>query len=259
MSARPASGVLTISIDWNADDAVLDLVAQRAMVHLGDNLAALFDTLKLPATWAVADPETSRIERFTSSPMQHEIAILGDASWMGREIPPSRVACELARRIESGRAAGYSVSTLATTSPALDHAHLAVKHGITAVRHARADKSAVSRAPRSRALHFGLWSFPVTITLPGQSRFWPGGGGARAAKASIDQAIAQRGLAQLVIESPRLAERSGAYRVLQRVLRHVAGRREAGLLEVLTIGAMAARLSSQRQGQPSRSILQSAA
>ena len=260
MSARPASGVLTISIDWSADAADLDLVAQRAMDQLDGRLAVLLDTLKLPATLAVADPAvTSRIEHLSSSSMQHEIAILGDASWLGREIPPSHFARELARRIEGGSAAGHAVSTLVVNSPALDHAGLAARHGITAVRHVRTDNSSSNRGLRSRALQFGLWSFPVTIRLPGGSRWWPGGGGARSARARIDQTIDQAGLAQLVIDAPRMAAKSASFRVLERVLRHVERRRNSGLLEVLTIRAMAARLSSQRQGQPSRSILQPAA
>jgi hypothetical protein len=260
MSARPASGVLTISIDWSADAAGPDLVAQRALAQLGDNLAALFDALELPATLAVADPTAiSSAQGFSASPVGHEIAILGDASWMGRDVPPSRFARELARRIEGGRRAGHSVSTLVVKSPALDHAGLAARHGITAVRHMRTDKSTAGRGLRSRALQFGLWSFPVTITLPGGSRLWPGGGGGRSARAAIDQSIAQGGLVQLVIEASRMAAKSASYRVLQCVLQHVKHRRDQGLLEVLTIGAMAARLSTQRQGQPSRSILQSAA
>lgn len=259
MSVRPASGVLTISIDWCADAADLDLATGRALDQLGERLAALFAALELPATLAVADPATSRIERFSSSPMKHEMAILGNASWMSRDVPPSRFARELSRRIDAGRAAGHSISTLVVNSPALDHAGLAARHGITAVRQPRTDKSTAGRGLRSRALQFGLWSFPVTITLPGVSRLWPGGGGGRAARAAIDQTIAQAGLSQLVIEAPRMAAKSGRYRVLERVLQYVNRHRDQGRLEVLTISAMAARLSSQRQGQPSRSILQSAA
>lgn len=260
MTARPTNGVLTISIDWSADDAGLDIDAQQAFGRLGDELAAFFDAFKLPVTLAVAEPaKMSRIEGLSSSRMKHEIAILGDANWMGREVPPSRFARELARRIEGGRTAGHSVSTLVVKAPALDHAGLAARHGITAVRHLRIDKYTVGRGLRSRALQFGLWSFPVTMTLPGGSRLWPGGGGGRSARALIDHTIAQAGLAQMVIEAPRLAERLSSLRVLERVLRHVNRRRDQGLLDVLSIGAMAARLSSQRQGQPSRSILQSAA
>lgn len=260
MSARPANGVLTISIDWRADATGPDLVAERAIDQLGDNLAALFDALKLPATLAVAEPAAiSSVQGFSASPIGHEIALLGDETWIGRDVTPSRFARELARRIEGGRGAGYSVSTLVVKSLALDYAGLAARQGITAVRHMRTDKPTANRGLRSRALHFGLWSFPVTITLPGTSRWWPGGGGGRSATAAIDQTIAQGGLAQLVIEAPRMAARLSSYRVLQRVLRHVKHCRDSGLLEVLTIGAMAARLSTQRQGQPSRSILQSAA
>jgi hypothetical protein len=259
MSARPASGVLTISIDWSSDAAGPDLATERALGQLGDKLGALFGALELPATWAVADPAASSVERIMSSPTGHEIAVLGDASWMGRDVPPSRFGRELARRIEGGRAAGHAVSTLVVNSPALDHAGLAARHGITAVRHAPTDKAAVVRGLRSRALQFGLWSFPVTITLPGVSRWWPSGGGGRSARAAIDQTTVQAGLAQLVIDAPRVLSKTASLRVLESVLRHVTRHRDQGRIEVLTIAAMAARLSGQRQGQPSRSILHSAA
>ncbi len=208
MSARPASGVLTISIDWSGDDAGLDLADRRTLDQFGQRLVSLLDSFQLPATWALADPAAAaRIESLTSSALPHEVALLGQASWMGPEIPPSRVARALARHVENGRAAGYAISTLATRSPGLDHARLAVKHGITAVRHVPTEKS-VSRTPRSRALQFGLWSFPVTMTLPGTSRVWPGGGGTRAARAAIARGIAQGGTVQLVIESSRMAARA---------------------------------------------------
>src|SRR6476659_6306580 len=170
MSVRQAKAVLTISVDWCA--TAVDLAGQRALEQLADKLATLFDALEFPATLAVADPAVSRIGALSSSPIRHEVAILGDASWLGRDVQPSRFSRELARRIEGGRTAGHSVSTLVVNSPALDHAGVAARHGITAVRHIRTDKSTAARGLRSRALQFGLWSFPVTMKLPGPSRLW---------------------------------------------------------------------------------------
>jgi hypothetical protein len=87
-----------------------------------------------------------------------------------------------------------------------------------------------------------------------------GGGGGGRARAAIDQVIAQRSMVHLVIDAARLVARgSGAWRVLEGVLRYSSGRRAQGLLDVIGLREMTARLTAQYQARPSRSILRSAA
>lgn len=253
---------MTISIDVDVDATRLGLAEQRALGDVTGVLLDLTDKYQLPATWAVIDPAVSAATARVLAPqVGHEIAILGDSTWAGCEAPRSRFGRELARRVNRARDAGLRVTTLALSSAQLEeHCDLAIKYGISAVRHAR---SAVAKSPnpmQPRTLQFGLWSFPVSSCLPCDSRWFRGGGGAGKARAIIDQAILDSGLAQLVIDAPRLAARGhSAARVLDRVLKHVDRRRDQGMLDVEPIGLVARRLGAQYQGRPSRSILLPAA
>lgn len=136
------------------------------------------------------------------------MALLGDASWVGREAGRGRFARELMRRMARARGDGLSMRTLALrTALPVDHCDLAIKEGIMAARHPSAAEA--KRAPRlqPQALRFGLWGFPVSMVLPAASRWLPGGGGVRTARFEIDKAIAERGLVHLAIDAPHLAER----------------------------------------------------
>jgi hypothetical protein len=261
MSARLSTGLLTISIDLDADATRIQQADQRVMDDVTGELLDVLRNRRLPATWAVVDPAISAAtQRILSASADHEIAILGDPTWVGRDAPRSRFARELARRADRSRSVGVAVSTLVLNVAQLDqHCDLAIKHGITAVRHAPADARS-ARALQPQTLQYGLWSFPVSVSLPGTSRWLPGGGGGRRAQAIVDQAIMAPGLVHLAIDAPRLAALgSSSRRVLDRVLRHVDRRRSQGVLDVASIGGLALRLAGQYQSQPSRSILHCAA
>ncbi|MBI3838847.1 MAG: hypothetical protein HY288_13070 [Planctomycetia bacterium] len=259
MSASLPRAILTVSIDLELDAKRLGLAERRSLEEITGRLLNLLAKYDLAATWAVADP--AAIERIAATSAAHEVALFGDSTWVGREAGRGRFGRELTRRAVRGRGAGLAISTLVLKSTELDdHADLAIKHGITAVRHAepQSDKSARRFLPQS--LRYGLWSFPVSCTLPGTCRWLPGGGGGRRARALIDQAIKRRGLAQLAIDAHELAARGySALHVLKRVLAHADWRRRQGVLDIATIGTTASRLSRQHQSKPSRSILHPAA
>lgn len=262
MTSRLPSAALTISVDLEYDVNQVPSAGQSRLEQLTEGLLGLFARLDMPATWAVADPAVSAARGRLSERPGHELAILGDATWVGREAGRGRFARELARRVTRARQQGLPVETLALRAPLpTDHCDLAIKEGIVAARHASAPRSAArARRWQPQTLRFGLWGFPVGCTLPGVSRWWPGGGGTRAARFAIDEAINQRGLVQLVVDAPALAARgAAAQRVLERVLEHAARRRQHALLEVATIGQTARKLAGARPTQSSRSILRPAA
>jgi hypothetical protein len=262
MCARLSRGVLTISIDLEAEGEPLGLGEQRSLDEMARRLANLLARHSLAATWGAADPAGSAIgERLVSLDAGHEIAVLGDATWIGREAGRTSFGRELARRTARSRGTGMRVSTLMLKGTKLDeHYDLAIKHGITVVRQAVGfDASHASRL-QPQTVRFGLWSFPVSVALPGTSRCLPGGGGKRTARATIDRAIAACGLIQLAIDAPRLAARGhAAERVVERVLEHVARRRRQGTLEVVTLSEAAGKLRAGHPSRPSRSILRPAA
>jgi hypothetical protein len=258
MSASLATGVLTISIDLEDDAA--HAAHDRLLEAVTERLLELLAAHKLPATWAVSDPAVSAARwRLAATSAGHELAILGDASWVGREAGRTRFARELIRRTARARQQGSPIETLVLRSDMpISHCDLAIKEGIIAARHQ--GQVGGGRPLPPRPLRFGLWGFPVSIALPGTSRIWPGGGGARAAKLTIDEAVGARGLVHLAIDAPRLAARGNwAVRVLDRVLDHAARRRRHALLEVATLGTVARKLADENRGRPSRSILRPAA
>jgi len=263
MSACLSKGVLTLSVDLESDDASLGIAERRALDATIDRILELLEKYELPVTWGAAEPAHAAVaQRIIAGRPGHEIAILGDATWVGREAGRSLFGRELARRTAQARAAGLAVSSLMLKTAMLDeHCDLAIKHEITALRHAGADRTtSAARRFQPQTLRFGLWSFPVSLVLPQQSRWLPGGGGGHAARALLNQAIVQRGLIQWAIDAPRLAQRGyAAERLLARVLRYAERRRRQGVLEIATLGSVVEKLSVLHQSQPSRSILRSAA
>lgn len=263
MSTCLPRATMTLSVDLEFDVAHRGLASQWELDELTPRLLDLFGQFEVPATWAVADPAVSAArERIVAARGGHELAILGDASWVGRAAGRGRFARELERRTARARAEGLPIETLVLKAVLpVDHCDLAIKEGIIAARHLSA--SHLRNSPRRlqpRTLRFGLWGFPVSITLPGTRRWWPGGGGTRAARFAIDEAVSGQGLVHLVVDAPELAARGGsAWRVLERVVEHVARRRRHGLLDVATLGTTARRLAGENRGQPSRSILRPAA
>jgi hypothetical protein len=262
MSTGRTHGTLTVSVDLEHNHIDVGLAEQRALETVATELVEMFTRYEMPVTWGVADPAISAARaRIDVSRRGHELALLGDTTWVGREAGRSRFARELTRRTARARSEGLTLRTLALRTPLpVDHCDLAIKEGILAARQPLAESSRAARPLHPQTLRFGLWGFPISISLPGTSRWLPGGGGTRAARYQIDRAITERGTVHLAIDAPHLAERGpSALRVVERVLEHATRRRQHGLLELSTIGAIAGRLTSEHQGQPSRSILRPAA
>jgi len=259
------SGILAISIDLDLDVQRRGGDQQRSLETIGRQLADLLDQYHLPATWAVADPAVSAAtDRILATDPAHEIAILGDRTWVGPEADRPRFARELTRRATRGRTAGLAISTLLLRGTELDsHLDLAVKQGITAV--ARAETKPGTRwfartRPEIAPLRFGLWQLPTQLALPSERdwRFWRSP--ARQAKTELARAVTEREVFHLSISGLAAAEASrSTLRTLDRLLADAARAREAGLLVVETVAATARRLSGGRQANPARSILQPAA
>src|SRR5262249_53688639 len=154
-------------------------------------------------------------------------------------------------------AAGLAISTLVLDGTDLgQHADLAIKHGIKAVR----STGTRDEKPVPQAVRYGLWSFPVSASLPGASAWLPGGGGGHSAPVGINATIQHGRLFPLAISAPQLAARgSSGERVLRHVLAHAASHRRMGLLEIMTMASAAEVLSNQQPRKPSQSILHGAA
>lgn len=261
MAEKRDGAVLVVTIDLEMDLEQQARTDSRRLDAVAARLADLCDAHQIPATWGVADPALSAAtETIIARGVAHEIAVLGDAAWVGIGAGRTRFARELARRVDGARTSGLSVSTLMLRNVELTESFdLLVKHEISAVRGAIGHRGP-TRIAQPQMLRFGVWEVSPSIELPGRSRWFPGGGGRFAARRVIQQAIGGVSVAQLIIDGPRLAAVGEAgVAAIQNVLRFAAMKQQQGVLNIETLGSLAKKLSQPREASPVRSILRSAA
>jgi hypothetical protein len=253
-----SGGVLVISVDLELPLGHCGVVEERLLDETTGKLLALCDKYRMSATWGVADPvHSAATDRVRAASVAHEIAVLGDATWVGSQAGRARFAGELSRRVLKARAAGLPISTLIPAEVVLDdHLDLVVKNGITAVRGVVDHGGRSRRTAQPHALHFGLWEFPGSLRLPGDSRWLYGGGRGIWARRGLRRAAKGRRVFHLVVDAPRLGS-SGttAVSTLERVLQYADRLRSAERLLVATLAEVSGRLSQTRHTRPSRSIL----
>lgn len=255
-TSRPS---LLISIDLELD--VQQRVGPGVLESLTRQLAELMTQHRLSATWAVSDPAVSAAtETILAIPTPQEIAILGDANWVGPAAGRGRFARELARRTQGARDAEIDLQSLVLRDVALgDHNDLLVKHQIRAVR---SELTAARRRPALRSpqsIRFGVFDLPASVSLPRQAGWLPGGSQSTVRRL-LRQAAATATPVHLAIEPARLADTAGSpLASVAKTLSIVAERRDRGLLTVETLGQASAQLATPPQVAPARSILRRAA
>jgi len=266
MSATLPRGIVAISIDLELDPQRRVPNQRRYFEDVAPSLLELLRRYQVCATWGVADPAVSALtDRLTSEGGGHEIAILGDSTWVGLEAGRCRFAREMARRAERARSASLGISSLLLRVPMLnDHFDIAAKAGIRAIGGTIEEASGgwLWRGPatRTEALRFGMCSIPAGLHLPGASRFLPSGGAVRHAKRSIDEAIRKPAVCHMRINGLSLGSRGpAALAALEKVLRHLDRRRTEGVLVVETLAGTSRLLTGGRKRAAARSILRPAA
>jgi hypothetical protein len=248
--------LLTIHLEPLADD--YSLQRHRGLARLTSELAKLLETHRLPATWAVGDPaHSAATSTVLLSGLPHEMAILGDPSWLGPTAGRTRFARELARRVTQSRRAEIQLTTLVPRAASIqEDIDLVVKNGLHAVA---GTGQPVGRQsfPTARALHYGVWELPATAKLPQQSSWWSSG--KRSLLRHIRLAAREAAMFHLVIDGPAVEEQgTAAERSIAWLVSHVAELRNRGQLSVETLGGAAARLSNVPAQAPQQSILRRA-
>lgn len=110
-SAMPGSGILTLTLDWELE--IGGSPNWRRIDDLTPDVVDLLDSLRLPATWGVADPARSAAtESVLASTQTHELAVLGDRSWLGWGAGGQRASRELTRRILGAAARNIPIRSL---------------------------------------------------------------------------------------------------------------------------------------------------
>jgi hypothetical protein len=249
--------LFTVGLDPVGEE--LSIERHRRLADLARRLVDLFSAYRLPATWAAASPSQSAVtSAVMRSEVKHELALLGDAGWVGPAISRSQVSRELARRVGLARSFGLGISSLVPRAESVrEHADVFVKQGISAVARMEAQETKGTQRATPRALHYGLWELPVTHRLPLRSSWFFGGRGLLRQM----RGGAQDGTTFHLSVDAAAVEREGARpeAVIGRIIRGVAELRDRGLVRVETLSTAAARLAAVPAVAPQRSILRRAA
>jgi hypothetical protein len=111
VAVNPTS--LTLSLDLELEIGQATPSQLEWLDDLTPELVALLDSHGIAATWAVADPARSAAtDAILDSKLPHEIAVLGDRTWLGWGAGGSRANRELARRISGAAARQIDIRTL---------------------------------------------------------------------------------------------------------------------------------------------------
>jgi hypothetical protein len=244
-------------------DPVADAHTTQQNYELADitrQLIEIMDTHRLPATWAVSDPaHSAATPHILRSEVAHELAILGDANWIGPLAGRTRFARELSRRIAQARSAGIGVHSLVPRVASIEpHIDLVVKQHITAVAGVEIQPPSTRQITTPRALHYGVWELPVACYLPRPTTWFSSG------KWSIWRCIrrASRDAAtyHLLIDAPSICnEGRRARNTVTWLMRRVANLRDRGMVGVETLHKAAARWAAVPGAKPQQSILRRAA
>jgi hypothetical protein len=249
--------LLTVQLDPTADRCGAE--SSRPLAAVAKNLIGLMDTYRLPTTWAVSDPaHSAATPLILRSAVEHELAILGDAYWVGPTAGRTRFARELARRVLQARAAGVEVASLVPRVATIErHIDLVVKQRISAI--AGVDEVPSDRKSATpRALHYGVWELPVAARLPVESTWISSGRWSTWRR--IRRSVREATTFHLAIDAAAIAEDGRrAEKTVAWLMRRVADMRNRGLVQVETLRAASARLSAVPAASPQHSILRSAA
>jgi hypothetical protein len=264
MERRAMSGVgggtVIVSIDLELEIDQGTTFHEQRLDAIRAELIAGTTRHRIQATWAVADPLLSAAsDQVLAADPSQELAVLGDRTWIGYGAGRARLARELARRFIAPRKLGIPVSTLALRNvEQVFDLDLLLDHGVTALRGPAVHSSSLARKLGTPAIRFGIWQATTAWRIPLNSRWrmwacWQ-------IRRKIRQAINQRTTLHLAIDASQLVEsRPEAMQIVGSTLRYISACRDAGRLQVQTLGRLAAMSLADRTASPSRSILRPAA
>jgi hypothetical protein len=252
-------GHVNITVQLDSIAGGRNLEQHQNMASVTRQLIAIMETARVPATWAVSDPaHSAATSLILKSALDHELAILGDANWVGPTAGRTRFARELVRRVTQARAAGLNVSTIVPGVATIEsHIDLVVKQQITAVAGLN-DQVATRQFTKPRALHYRVWEVPVTTALPLQGTWFSSGKWSLWRR--IRRIAKEAGSFHLLIDAAAIAALGRREESINKwLVRRISTLRDRGLVRVETLRATAARLSDVPAVSPQRSILRSVA
>lgn len=249
--AMSGIGKVVLSVDLPSESATRG----RPQDSLASTLFQMVESRRLPATWVPREPrQCSLYEKLAAAPARHDMALAGDATWIGKAAGRTRFARELAARVEAVRSAHVNVSAIALHDVELDdHLDLLVKHRVGMIRGQL--RGGTSLQPQS--VRFGVWYSPISVVLP-KPADWSWFGQNWSLRQTVRRAIRAEGVAHLVVDATQMAGNSAALGELDLALAHLQRQRDKGVLAVLSLSGLAASLVRRPAAKKATSILKAA-
>jgi len=208
---------IDVGPDCGAGDPLFDLAQQHA----------------LPVTWGVRDPIGSPLaERILLATAPHELAIAGDRQWMAPSVSRRQFSLQLAQRLELARSRGIRIRTLLAYRNLTDRRQAVLpRAGI----HALVEPGRFLRPAQLKTLRLGLWTLPVTRTLPSPRwRSWKAWRG----RAKLNQAAQLARAVHWRIDAERIGGDRAAWREVTKLFAHAGELQTRGMLSVMPIGSL---------------------
>lgn len=232
---------------------VINLIPSNETGQIARNqqdLAAQFRKLGLPSTWLVAEPSQVIAEgNGQLATTSREIALTA------AERSPQRLRSELtSRQAEVTSVSGVPVTTIVGDSQQLRaRTALLADLGISAVL---SDSASAEVGKPPRLLPCGLWQLNPTVPLPQQRKKWSV---LSTRRLSVEQLLARGSVSLPIVVEINLEKLAGrAWADCQNLMQEIAAANRRKLLSVATISEVVARLASQNEVKPQRSILRMA-
>jgi len=241
-------GTVVLSIDVPAEGAT----GGRINDTLARKLFHMVESRHLSASWVPLCPQQFSLRDELAAPnTQHDLALVGDSSWIGKAAGRPRFARELAARVQAVRSANINVAAIALRDAQLDdHLDLLVKHRVGMIRGWR--RGGASLQPQS--VRFGVWYSPVSVVLP-QPNDWSWLGTSWSLRKTVRSVIQAAGVAHVVIDAARIEGNNAALGELDLVLAHLQRQRDKGVLKVTSLSGLTRTLIRQPNVKKATSIL----
>jgi len=244
-------GTVVLSIDLPAEGAG----SGRAQDALARQLFHMVESRQLAASWVPQVPDQFCLRDQLSAPdTRHDLALVGDSSWIGESAGRTRFARELAARVTVARSAHINVAAIALRDVELtDHLDLLVKHRVGMIRDQR--RGAAHVQPRS--IRFGVWVSPISVVVP-QQNDWSWFGANWSLRQTVRRAIQSAGVAHVAIDGARIAGSKAALGEMDLVLAHLQRQRDRGVLAVTSLSGLGNMLMRKPNVKKASSILRAA-
>ncbi|HEX3998696.1 MAG TPA: hypothetical protein VHX65_09125 [Pirellulales bacterium] len=265
MRSQSLGALLFISIDLPSTPLEISSNRPARTLKTAGRVLEHLNAAGMSATWFTNDPVGDpTLAQALAAGIGHVAGLRVDDDGHLADSSPltaarSRLVAEILARTARARCAGISISTVALGEAAAAPAELLGKYGFTAVRSPARDASPSKNAAGILPLRYGLWlvSPDFVLTGPGRISEWRSASRIRCA---IDRSIRNQASLHLAVDIAAISSGNGADRLggLPGIVRHIEGRRQAGLLRVCPIAAAISQLSGPAPVRASGSILRAA-